>query len=232
MTTIAVIDASTDLAGVNLAPVVAALQVQMDRDVGPLWGITTGLTLVAPGAQPPAGAWQLVLLDDSDQAGDLGYHELTADGLPLGRVFVRTDHVDGLNWTVTASHEMIEMRINAHLDKVKAFGVGGTVTAIEACDAVEDEQYAYDINGVQVSNFVTPAYFSGGGKPWDFRRLLTGPCPTMLPGGYLSVCGPDGQWTERFAEESNGVDRARLYRPWARRYRRKLPREEWRRSLR
>jgi hypothetical protein len=43
--------------------------------------------VVAEGSQPASGSWWLVMLDDSDQAGALGYHDLTSDGLPLGNIF-------------------------------------------------------------------------------------------------------------------------------------------------
>jgi len=50
-----------------------------------------------------------VILDDSDQAGALGYHDLTSDGLPIGKVFAASDLKAGTSWTVTASHELLEM---------------------------------------------------------------------------------------------------------------------------
>ena len=36
----------------------------------------------------PAAAYPLVLFDDAEQAGALGYHAETPDGRPYGRVFV------------------------------------------------------------------------------------------------------------------------------------------------
>ena len=48
-------------------------------------------------------------LDDSDQASALGYHDMTSEGLPLGKVFGTTNLKFGTNWTVTASHELLEM---------------------------------------------------------------------------------------------------------------------------
>ena len=58
-------------------------------------------------------------MDDSDQAGALGYHDLTSAGLPMGKVFARTDLQNNLSWTVTVSHELLEIlgdpMINTHL---------------------------------------------------------------------------------------------------------------------
>src|SRR5207248_11429605 len=36
------------------------------------------------------GAWWLVLLDNSDQAGYLGYHDVTNEGLPMAKVFIES----------------------------------------------------------------------------------------------------------------------------------------------
>lgn len=61
--------------------------------------------------------------------------------------------------------------------------------AVEVGDPVESDQYAIttsDGTKVNVSNFVTPAYFSGDPGPWDYMRLLAGPLPAMTTGGYLS----------------------------------------------
>jgi hypothetical protein len=38
---------------------------------------------------PAPDSWWLVFLDNSDQAGALAYHDLTNEGLPLSKVFVK-----------------------------------------------------------------------------------------------------------------------------------------------
>jgi hypothetical protein len=104
-----VINESTVLADTDVVPVVAALQKQVTNDFGPVWGTATQLSILPKGNQPPSGSWWLVLLDDSDQANALGYHDLTAEGLPIGKVFAASDLKAGTSWTVTASHELLEM---------------------------------------------------------------------------------------------------------------------------
>jgi hypothetical protein len=37
------------------------------------------------------GWWQISVTDNPDQAGALGYHELTSRGTPLGKVFAALD---------------------------------------------------------------------------------------------------------------------------------------------
>lgn len=88
---------------------VAALQFQVTHHFSPAWGITADLNFITKGRVPRKKAWQIVILDNSDQAGALGYHDMTKDGLPIGKVFAKTDQRYGLKWSVTASHEILEM---------------------------------------------------------------------------------------------------------------------------
>ncbi len=106
---VAVINASNAVSDADVQGAVGALQTQVHRDFAPVWGIDADLEFVPPGTRPPPGTWWLAILDNSDQAGALGYHDLTSQGLPLGKVFAQSDIESGNNWTVTASHELLEM---------------------------------------------------------------------------------------------------------------------------
>jgi hypothetical protein len=158
-------------------------------------------------AKPAKTAWQLVILDDSDQADALGYHETTKAGQPLGKVFVRTVTDAGLSWTVTASHELVEMLV----DPWALLGVdlgGGTWVAWEACDPVEADRYGYLIDGILVSDFITPAWFVPGSPgPYDWTKHCRRPL-SLLPGGYVAV-QRNGEWTQQVAREASpdGVSR-------------------------
>src|SRR5689334_9974201 len=105
---IAVINQSTLVALDEIRRVTAALQKQLDGDYAAIWGLTARLE-IHDAASVPSDAWQLVVLDDSDQANALGYHELTSFGRPLGKVFVRSVQQSGGAWSVAASHELLEM---------------------------------------------------------------------------------------------------------------------------
>jgi hypothetical protein len=72
-------------------PAGTARQQQVAGDFRPIWGLDAQLTFIPQGSQPPANTWQLVILDDSDQADALGYHDLTEDGLPMGKIFADSD---------------------------------------------------------------------------------------------------------------------------------------------
>src|SRR5262249_39867419 len=87
---IAVINESSVMSDTEAKALVQALQTQVSRDFAPLWCVDAKLSFVSRNQHPESGAWQLVLLDDSDQAGALGYHETTAQDLPLGKAFLRT----------------------------------------------------------------------------------------------------------------------------------------------
>ena len=76
---IAVINASTVLTDAQVQPAVSALQIQVHRDFAPVWGVDADLTFVPSGSQPAPGMWWLSILDTSDQAGALGYHDVTGD---------------------------------------------------------------------------------------------------------------------------------------------------------
>src|SRR5258707_1209129 len=53
-----------------------------------------------PRDQEPELAWKLVFADKSDQAGDLAYHDFTADGRPISYVFAADVEKTGDNMTV------------------------------------------------------------------------------------------------------------------------------------
>jgi hypothetical protein len=175
---------------------VAALQKQLDRDFQPLWGFSAKLYGPLPGGQPvpDKGWWQLVLLDNSDQAGALGYHDLTQTGQPIGKVFVADDIADGQSWSVTMSHELMEMLVDPRASS--CVYNNGIIYAYECADAPEADEYAYAIDGVKVSNFVTPNWFNPAapaGSRFDYGKRITKPFE-LLPGGYIGIF-QNGQWT-------------------------------------
>ncbi|HUJ98306.1 MAG TPA: hypothetical protein VLV85_08680 [Stellaceae bacterium] len=143
----------------DLAKVVAALQKQIERDFAPVWGIEARLSLVPEGEALPEDAWWLTLLDDTDRAGNLGYHDLTSAGLPLGKAFIATAEADKMPWSVVLSHELLEMLIDPYIN-LSAFvrdSRSGLLYGYEVCDPVRSDNYRID--GVAVSNFVYPDWF-------------------------------------------------------------------------
>ncbi len=235
MIQIAVINATTVLTDAALKAMVDAVQTQVHRDFFPVWGVDAALLFIPKSGKPPLGMSWMAVLDTADVAGALGYHDVTNDGLPLGKVFAKTTLDDGGKVSVTLSHEVLEMLADPDVNLICEIQSGRArrYFAYEVCDAVEADNLGYDINGVTVSNFVTPAYFETflhKGRKFDFQGRLMGPIPEMLPGGYLAF-EQGGSWHHIFAEHAS--DKAKFAaRPHAgsRRQRRRLEREEWLRS--
>lgn len=187
--TIAFTNESTKATDGQVQAAMAAIQIQLDRDVFPVWGISAALVWVPKGQLLPTTYYQIVFLDNTDQAGALGYHETTATGHPLAKIFVETDLQNDLSWTVTASHETIETLIDpsASLSTLVVTSSTAYMYAYEACDAVEDDSFGYTINGILVSSFVYPAWFQPEvptGTKLDYGNKLTVPL-TLLSGGYI-----------------------------------------------
>lgn len=238
MITVSVSNHSTVVSDADLPSVVAALKRQVQEHFFPAWGINANLMLASKDSSADSAFWQLIILDDTTQASALGFHEVTTSGMPIGYCFAKSTIEDGGSWTVTASHELLEMLADPEINDtvfLQTSDTTGTLYMKEVCDAVEETQY--EIDGVAVSNFVLPSYFEVGvasalQPPFDYLKQLPGPLPTLLGGGYIGLfeVGSGGGWTQK-------TDMRRMHPrilpvPGNRRHRRMLPRAQWRRSER
>jgi hypothetical protein len=234
---ISVINESTVLADTDVQPVLDALQQQVSEDFCPIWGINAKLTIAEKGTQPPSGNWWLVLLDDSDQANALGYHDLTSEGLPIGKVFAASDLKAGMSWTVTASHELLEMLADPNINLTvfaQNTNTAGTLYAYEVCDACEDDSLAYKIDNILVSDFVYPAWFESfraeGSTQFDRANKVREPFQ-LLAGGYIGIFNvtAGSGWTQKMDERpTNTQNRGAV---GSRRERRTIPHDQWVNSL-
>jgi hypothetical protein len=238
---IQVVNESTVLTALQVSQCVAALQMQLDEDYTPNYGIKVTLAIVPAGTVPNPRVWELVFLDDSDQAGALGYHETTVNDDPIGFVFARTAINDGESWTVTASHELLEMLGNPGISAVKELdNPDGSMTFHfkEICDPCEDDSYGYTKTlscgaAILVSDFVLPRYWDSNAPKdvkFDIQGHITKPFE-ILPGGYISVLQVPAniQW-----EQINGATASarKVLRPFGRRSRHLIHPSTWRRSER
>jgi hypothetical protein len=203
--------------GIDFDTLIKAMQVYVDKHVVPVWDTHAKLTKSDNFVK---GAWAMAFLDDTDQADFLGYHDLTPDGLPLSKVFVRTILRDKASVSVVASHELVEMLVDpainlmttgpdlqtsyAHESADRSVILyesadEQTFYAYESADPVEDE--TFKVNGVDMSDFVYPAYFEKFHKPrsvkFDHLDLLERPFQ-ILPGGYQTIFR-NGRWSNLFA---------------------------------
>jgi hypothetical protein len=237
-TQISVINESTILTDSDVQPVIAALQQQVTNDFRPLWGTDAELKMIPQGSQPPNGTWWLVILDDSDQAGALGYHDLTPDGLPIGKVFAASDLKAGTSWTVTASHELLEMLADPNINLtvfVQDSDTAGMLYAYEVCDACEDDSFGYTIDNILVSDFVYPSWFetfrTQGSTQFDKMSKIQNPLE-LLSGGYIGVFNvmSGSGWQQQTADR-NIVNLKQRGQVGTRRERRSVPRNQWITSL-
>lgn len=191
---IAVTNLSTNVSNDEAFAMVRACQKQLTRDVSPAWNAYTAEIRYWPDADKAPVTWYpVVLMDDADQAGALGYHWETPDGRPYGRVFTKISAQYGSVSSVL-SHEIIELYLDPDCNRYAVDMASNTLYAVEGCDAVEGDSYLID--NVLVSNFIYPAWFDRthmAGSRFDHLRMLSGPF-TMTPGGYLIyMAGGDEQ---------------------------------------
>lgn len=188
--------------GVDFDKLIAALQLYVDEHFLPVWG--TPCKLVKSAAKIPAGNWGIVFTDTADAAGALGYHDLTPDGFPLSKVFVKTTIDDDELVSVTASHELAEMLVDPGI-QMGAYGPANTWYAYETADAVERDSFL--VNKIPLSNFVYPAWFESFHKPgatkFDHMHSCRRPFE-ITPGGYMPVF-VNGRWKQIFGSRERAL---------------------------
>jgi hypothetical protein len=235
----------------ELKSALSAFQTQVSRDFAATWGVDATLKWYAKSASIPASAWLLAVFNNSDEAGALGYHDLTKSGQPLGKVFAKTTIDDGGKWTVTFSHELLEMLGDPNINLCAFDENAQRLYAYEVCDAVEADDLGYDIDGVTVSDFVLPGWFeplhATKSEKFAFKSKVNAPFE-LLPGGYISYYDlRGGGWQQINAKASKGQAArvnaraqsaleagpgAYTARPavGSRRERRRTPKVQWQRS--
>ncbi len=211
---VALINQSTIVSDAEIASYCPALDAQLNDDFVPFWGYDCGASVIfaAKGMKVPDSARQIIIVDHCNEPGALGFH-IDADGNPTSDIGAADDLADGCKLSVTISHELLEMQCDPLCTRMVP--VGADQFIVEVSDAVEADADGYEKNGIWVSDFCTPKFFGlstpSGCTPdprYDFRGLLTAPCPAMLPGGYLAKLA-NNQWTDLTARLANG---SRSYR--------------------
>jgi hypothetical protein len=204
---VAVMNRSAMLPDAEARKVVRALQLQVDRDFAPTWGVDARLSFVGRHADPAPGSWWLTLLDDADQIGALGYCDSNEEGLPLGCVFVRNSARSGAPWSVTASHILLDLLVNPRANLTvcrEGPGRRARVFAYEVCNPCAAGRFGYEVEGVRLSDFVLPAWFEAARAPgstrFDHAGHITRPY-LILPGGYAMHMSPSSRWQITYARD-------------------------------
>src|SRR5258708_30010689 len=151
---LALVSETTNITASDLTTVAAALQKQATRDFGPLWDTHANISAFAKLEDAPTDYWPVIIQDDISTPGAAGVHE-DKNGQPFSLVQYST------SWSLTASHETLEMLGDPFGNRLVAGnspkrGQGRVNFLVEVCDPSEDSQFAYTVNGVTVSDFLTP----------------------------------------------------------------------------
>jgi len=204
---IALIDTTGKVGQPYLETVAKALTTQVKRDFADVWNVTAD---VIAANQVPAGYWPIYVVSELDLANAFGYHYLDANNVPFAKVLYRD------NWTLTASHEMLEMLVNPYLNKYQVTDIstdlpGDENFLVEVAGPVQSINFSYRIDNVVVSDFMYPAYFDllyTEGKKYDHLGVIKKP-RSILEGGYVSFIDNVGQWWQAFMIQ-NVVDLRKL----------------------
>lgn len=176
--------------------VAAAVQRQIERDFSPVWGMSATVQPFSRLDQVPAGYWPIVLRDDLPGPNALGLH-LDDNGQPLS--LIQASNV----WSLTASHEALEMLADPYGNRMIPGGSllpgqGIAEYLVEVADPVQSVANAYSVNGILVSDFVTPEYFQHpapvAGASYSFTGAVQRP-RDVADGGSVTWREPrSGHW--------------------------------------
>jgi hypothetical protein len=174
----------------------AALQKQATRDLSPVWGVSATVDAFERLEDVPIGYWPIIILDDIQAPGAAGFHT-DDNGQPFALVQAST------GWPLTASHECLEMLVDPFGNRTVAGAPPPQATGsaaqlervtylVEVGDPCEADAFAYSVNRIRLSDFITPHYYdpdgSTGGR-FSFRGHVPGP-HRVLQGGYVSFGDP------------------------------------------
>lgn len=181
----------------ELMVVAAALQKQVARDLSQSWNVNATVSAAPSLEATPLDYWPMIVMDNIGYAA-AGIH-LDNDGQPFALISASDDNDI---WSLTASHECLEMLVDPLGDRLVAGDSphpdqGRVLFLVEVCDPSEATEFGYTVNGVLVSDFYTPRFFdpfAASGVRYSFTDAVTEP-REVLRGGYLSWLEPEsGHW--------------------------------------
>ncbi len=184
--------------GVKFDDLLAAMQEFLDKHFVPVWGTPAKLVKSSGFVK---GAWAMVFMDNADVQGALAYHDLTPEGLPLAKVFVKTTLKNGDKVSVSASHEFAEMLVDPAINLMST-GPKNLLYAYESADPVEALEFP--VQGIPMTDFVYPSYFEAfrkaGSTKFDYVGKVKRPFQ-ILSGGYQIIL-KNGKWSQIYGSKA------------------------------
>jgi hypothetical protein len=195
---------------------VKAVDIQLRKHFGPAWNIAATCFLEGKVSREHHAVIEIqsnpqALIED-DAAG---YHDYDAV-MPKGYVFLSIAKESGDAWTVILSHEMLELVLNKHcnyyaIGRHPLDGRKKCAVWLEACDAVQCQ--TYEIDGVEVSDFLYPHYFT----PFDESNSQNNHCGDrpvdsfgVTEGGYFGYFDFDKKRECTFFADDVSVERHKI----------------------
>lgn len=197
MTSFVLVNACSDRAFTQtiLEAIATALEVQLNRDVAPVYGGNFRVRAASPANPPAPGEDPAAIVNDlPDAPGAVAYHDWVGQVRIYAARNMCATLTDGpASLSSALSHELIETVGDEGCNMWVDDNVGHEY-AHELCDAVESTSYTVAVGGllVAVSDFLLPSFFlSGSSAPYSFMQSATGsmvggPVAPFLtaPGGY------------------------------------------------
>jgi hypothetical protein len=186
---VALLSESASLPFADLAAPAAALSTQMSRDLAAHWNVSATVTAFPAPSAVPTGFYTCTVQDNINAPGADGYHTNI-----LNQAYALIQSGDG--WTVTASHEICELLCDPWGSRLYPGTINGQSVQVleEVCDPVEN--FSYEINGVAVSDFVLPEYYSGvamSNHKYSFLGNVSSPWEVASE-GYISYVVNNEWW--------------------------------------
>jgi hypothetical protein len=180
----------------DLNRVAAALQKQIQVGLKPTWNVDATIESFDKLENVPAGYWPIIVKGETDLPAGAGAFHTQKDGHPLAVVGYDAD-VD--LWTLAASQEMLEMLVDPAGNRLKlcrspnpADGDKVVNVLVEISQPVEGIEHSYRIDGVVVSDFVTPSFYDAtvkSGIKYSYTGAAVDPLK-ILKAGYISWIDP------------------------------------------
>jgi len=218
----------TSVQDTTVNEVIRAINRQIANDFSPYWSFGATLRLEGKSSTKPSGSNVadmrgdaiLYLWDEVDVEEALGYHDTNFRGIPYSFVFRELSEQLGEQWTVTFSHEALEMIGDPEVNLLVAGPHPSNPKKevfhwYEMCDAVQSE--TYQIDGIEVSNFVLPLYFTvndeKGGRNDFMNRKHNGNTLKSFgvnPGGYCGFFDPETGEHDTFSVDEKAKKRREI----------------------